>query len=153
MKTLPVLPITLALVGWFGSAARAEAEGVDFIKDAKLYYRVVACKGSDPLPATVDPAIVDKHCAEQTKRYDKIGKTYFTPAADFFASVRPAGLPTTIVYPFGGGDLMSALVTYPDAREITTISLKASAMRWRSWSRHCSTIVHHSRRRFGPLCG
>jgi hypothetical protein len=28
------------------------------------------------------------------------------------------------VYPFGGGDLGSALVTFPDAREITTISLE-----------------------------
>jgi hypothetical protein len=33
-------------------------------------------------------------------------------------------LPTTVVYPFGGGDLASALVTYPDARDITTISLE-----------------------------
>jgi hypothetical protein len=40
--------------------------------------------------------------------------------------VRPAGLPTTVVYPFGGGDLASALVTYPDARDITTISLEHS---------------------------
>jgi hypothetical protein len=29
-----------------------------------------------------------------------------------------------VVYPFGGGDLVSALVAYPDAREITTISLE-----------------------------
>jgi len=29
-----------------------------------------------------------------------------------------------VVYPFGGGDLISALVAYPDAREITTISLE-----------------------------
>ena len=29
-----------------------------------------------------------------------------------------------MVYPFGGGDLMSALVTFPDAKEITTISLE-----------------------------
>jgi hypothetical protein len=38
--------------------------------------------------------------------------------------VRPAGLPRTVVYPFGGGDLVSALVTYPDATEITTVSLE-----------------------------
>ena len=58
------------------------------------------------------------------KRYEYIKRRYFEPAATFFADKRPAGLPTTVVYPFGGGDLMSALVTYPDARDITTISLE-----------------------------
>jgi hypothetical protein len=48
------------------------------------------------------------------------------PAHDFFATVRPANLPATVVYPFGGGDLGSALVTFPDARDITTISLEHS---------------------------
>jgi hypothetical protein len=115
---------TIALVGLLFGATAARADAVDFIKDAKLYYRVVACKGTDPLPASFDAATVDKHCVEQNKRYEKITKTYFTPAAEFFATVRPAGLPTTVVYPFGGGDLMSALVTYPDARDITTISLE-----------------------------
>lgn len=119
MKTLPI-----ALLGLLVSGTVASADPVDFIKDAKLYYRVVACKGTDVLPASFDAATVDKHCVEQNKRYEKITKTYFTPAAEFFATVRPAGLPTTVVYPFGGGDLMSALVTYPDAREITTISLE-----------------------------
>ncbi len=121
MKTLPIAVTFAALLG---GVTEARAEGVDFIKDAKLYYRVVACKGTDPLPATIDAVTVDKHCVEQNKRYDKITKTYFTPAAEFLAALRPANLPTTIVYPFGGGDLMSALVTYPDAREITTISLE-----------------------------
>jgi hypothetical protein len=29
-----------------------------------------------------------------------------------------------VVYPFGGGDLLSAITTYPDAREYTTLSLE-----------------------------
>ena len=33
-------------------------------------------------------------------------------------------MPKTVVYPFGGGDLLSALVAFPDATEITTISLE-----------------------------
>ena len=33
-------------------------------------------------------------------------------------------MPKTVVYPFGGGDLISALVAFPDATEITTISLE-----------------------------
>src|SRR5205085_1911637 len=38
--------------------------------------------------------------------------------------VRPKGVPGVVVYPFGGGDLVSALATFPDATEITTISLE-----------------------------
>jgi len=113
--------VVLALTGGVASAEDAPA---DFIKDAKLYYRVVACKGSDPLPATFDQATVDKHCAEMTKRYDGLDKRYVAPAREFFKPLMPAGLPTTVVYPFGGGDLLGALVTFPDARDITTISLE-----------------------------
>ena len=106
------------------SAVAHADDAADFIADAKLYYRVVACGGTDPVPANLDAAVVDKHCADMAKRYDEFNKTYATPAAAFFAPLRPAGLPTTVVYPFGGGDLASALVTYPDARDITTISLE-----------------------------
>ncbi len=33
-------------------------------------------------------------------------------------------LPEAVVYPFGGGDLLSALAAYPDAAEYTTLSLE-----------------------------
>jgi len=114
------------LVALLAGSARAEPApaGVDFIADAKLYYRVVACKGSDPIPANLDAGIVDKHCTEMQKRYETITQRYITPAQTFFKPLKPTDLPTTIVYPFGGGDLMSALVTFPEARDITTISLE-----------------------------
>jgi hypothetical protein len=48
------------------------------------------------------------------------------PAARFIAELRPRDTPKTVVYPFGGGDLSSALVAFPDATEITTISLEAA---------------------------
>src|SRR5262249_9441779 len=44
----------------------------------------------------------------------------------FLATLRPQGLPATVVYPFGGGDLLAALTTYPDAKQITTLSLELS---------------------------
>lgn len=119
----PVVFAALAAVSAFAPAS-ARAQAVDYIADAKLYYRVVACKGDAPLPATLDAPTIDKHCAEMAKRYTRFHEKYITPATTFFAQLRPANLPTTVVYPFGGGDLASALVTYPDAREITTISLE-----------------------------
>ena len=98
--------------------------GADFLADAKLFYRVVACGGTDPLPAGIDGPTVDAHCAEMAKRYQHYSEKYAAAARAFFAPLRPAALPTAVVYPFGGGDLGSALITFPDAREITTISLE-----------------------------
>ncbi|MGE3544925.1 MAG: hypothetical protein AB7L28_13380, partial [Kofleriaceae bacterium] len=107
------------------AATPAHAEdAADFIADAKLFYRVVACGGTDPLPAAMDAKIVEAHCVEMARRYASFTERYITPARAFFAAKRPANLPTSVVYPFGGGDLAGALVTYPDAREITTISLE-----------------------------
>ena len=87
---------------------------------------LVACGGTEAVPANLDAVAIDKHCADMAKRYDEFQKTYAVPAATFFQALRPAGLSTTVVYPFGGGDLASVLVTYPDARDITTISLEAT---------------------------
>lgn len=109
-----------------GTTPATADDARDFIAEAKLFYRVVACGGSDAVPDSFDASTVDRHCAEMAKRYDEFKKTYADPAAAFFATVRPATLPTTVVYPFGGGDLASALVTFPDARDITTISLEHS---------------------------
>ncbi|MEO7730567.1 MAG: hypothetical protein ABIY55_06305 [Kofleriaceae bacterium] len=105
-------------------ASPGASASADFLADAKLFYRVVACGGTDPLPAGIDAPTVDAHCAEMAKRYQHYSEKYATAARAFFAPLRPAALPTTVVYPFGGGDLGSALITFPDARQITTISLE-----------------------------
>jgi len=120
-RALSVLAWVSLTVG--GATARADAPA-DFIADAKVFFRVVACGGSDALPAAFDAKTVDRHCAEMAKRIQRFKDKYVTPASAFIATLRPAGLPTTVVYPFGGGDLGSALIAYPDAREITTISLE-----------------------------
>ena len=122
MRSVLVAAIVLA-AGTAAAEDRAPA-GADFGPQAKQFYRVVACSNADPLPAELDAAMVGKHCEEMAKRYQQFTETYVTPARAFFAEKRPASLPTTVVYPFGGGDLGSALVTYPDARDITTISLE-----------------------------
>jgi hypothetical protein len=57
-------------------------------------------------------------------RIDVYRKQYATVAKPFLAKLRPAGIPETVIYPFGGGDLLSALTTYPDAGEVDTISLE-----------------------------
>jgi hypothetical protein len=72
----------------------------------------------------VDAPTVEAHCAVMAKRYAHYTEKYAAVARAFFAPLRPPTLPATVVYPFGGGDLGSALITFPDAREITTISLE-----------------------------
>jgi hypothetical protein len=111
-----------ALTAAFGGASADEAR--DFISDAKVFYRVAACGGSEAPPPELDAQVIEKHCAEMKKRYEYLQKNYVEKARAFFAPLQPADLPKTVVYPFGGGDLLSALVTFPGATEITTISLE-----------------------------
>jgi hypothetical protein len=99
-------------------------EGEDFAEEARLLYRVVACQGDAALPQGLDAAVVKQHCARLEPLMARYRKTYVDEAQPFIARLRPAGLPATVVYPFGGGDLVSALTTYPDASEITTLSLE-----------------------------
>ncbi|HEY3452525.1 MAG TPA: hypothetical protein VGK67_39640 [Myxococcales bacterium] len=98
--------------------------GKDFIAEAKLLYRAVACEGSEALPAHLDAKVVAEHCKAMAPKKKKYKEQWIGQARDFIAKLRPAGLPTTVVYPFGGGDLISALTTYPDATDITTLSLE-----------------------------
>jgi hypothetical protein len=132
---MPGLGILLATLGIFLSAACApepQAEvkqveqGEDFAAEAKLLYRVVACSGNAALPAKLDPQIVARHCQPLQARMARYRRLYLARAEPFLASLRPLGLPDTVVYPFGGGDLLAALTTYPDARRITTLSLELS---------------------------
>ncbi len=108
-----------------GATAHAETKksGVDFIDDAKLLYRVAACGGTDPIDDKLTK-IVDKHCKAINEKLDKFRAEYFGKNREWFTAVVPKDAPKTIVYPFGGGDLLSALVAFPDATEITTISLE-----------------------------
>ena len=42
----------------------------------------------------------------------------------YLAQLVPPDLPKRVVYPFGGGDLFTALHAFPSAEEYTTISLE-----------------------------
>jgi hypothetical protein len=108
------------------AAAKSEAplEGEDFAVQAGRLFRVAACGSSDDLPSRFDATVVAKHCEELAHAYEDYKKSWLEVAEPFLASLRPKTLPGVVVYPFGGGDLVSALATFPDASEITTISLE-----------------------------
>ena len=101
----------------------AAAPGADFIDDAKLLYRIAACGGDAPVDAGIQKT-VDHHCKQVMERITKFRELYFEKGRTWFDKVEPPDLPTAVVYPFGGGDLLSALVAFPNATEITTISLE-----------------------------
>jgi len=105
-------------------APAAPSDALDFTAEAKLLFRVVACGDDSPLPAHLDAKVVEAHCKEMRRRYGLYRDTWVKTAMPFIQALKPAGLPTTVVYPFGGGDLVSALTTYPDAKDITTMSLE-----------------------------
>ncbi|HEY0251705.1 MAG TPA: hypothetical protein VGC41_09270 [Kofleriaceae bacterium] len=119
------MKLALACLLVSGVAAAEPAKGQDFISDAKALFRTAACGGTD----AVDPSmqkIVDRHCKTVLEKIEKFRALYFDKGRAFFDKIEPKDLPKTIVYPFGGGDLLSALVAFPDATEITTISLEFS---------------------------
>lgn len=105
------------------SSIASADNGVDFISDAKLLYRVAACGGTDPVDAKIEK-VVEKHCKAIGDKLDAFKKQYFEKGRDWFTKVVPADVPKSVVYPFGGGDLISALVAFPEATDVTTISLE-----------------------------
>jgi hypothetical protein len=98
-----------------------EQPGVEFIDDVRPIFHLVTCQAT---PAGLDAAVVDTWCVKQKKRYERFTTRWGAKARAFLTPHKPAGLPTTLVYPFGGGDLMSALQLFPEAQEVTTISLE-----------------------------
>lgn len=99
--------------------------GTDFTPQARALFRVAACGGEDAIPERFPRRAIERHCREMAATYAAYRAAWADRAAKFIAELRPSTAPKTVVYPFGGGDLVSALVAFPDATEITTISLEA----------------------------
>jgi len=89
-----------------------------------LLHRVVACADNGVEIPPEWTKVVDRHCKELELQKARFRARFVDKAVPFIARLKPAALPEDVVYPFGGGDLASALVTYPEATEITTLSLE-----------------------------
>ena len=97
-------------------------DGYDFTPVAKALLAVAACDGA--IPAEFDSPLVEKHCVEIKKTQADYTKSWVDVAKPFFAEKVPKDIPKKVVYPFAGGDLSTALTVFPDADEITTLSLE-----------------------------
>ncbi len=126
-SSVAIAVLTTALCATLPGAVRAEpAAGTDFGPQARAMFRVAACGSDDPIPERFSARAITAHCQEMARIYASYKKAWADGAERFIAELRPKDLPRTAVYPFGGGDLSSALAVYPDATELTTISLEAA---------------------------
>jgi hypothetical protein len=109
--------------------------GLSFRDDVLLLYRMAACGGDADkrIPESLGDAIkrdklakvVERHCSYLLGQIGKFRTAYFEKHKSWFDEHVPKDT-KTVVYSFGGGDLLSAMVAFPDATEITTISLELS---------------------------
>jgi hypothetical protein len=123
MRLCTVAVVTVVVWLSAGPAARADDTG-DYTPQAAELYRVAACGGDAAIPQRLDKRVIDKHCDRLRRLYTHHRGWWIAKAKTFIAKIRPADAPNVVVYPFGGGDLSSALAVFPDATEITTLSLE-----------------------------
>ncbi len=121
--TAPTIATATATTTATTTTTTIPLEGADFIAQARDLFQTAACGPGEP-PSRFDAGVVQRHCDDLRRAYAEYRKTWVDVAEPFLAALRPKDLPDAVVYPFGGGDLTSALATFPDALEITTISLE-----------------------------
>ncbi|HNR88643.1 MAG TPA: hypothetical protein PKM65_09920 [Spirochaetota bacterium] len=104
-------------------ALKSAGAGKDFIDEARWIYVALAC-GDGPMPDGVDAAARARHCATLTDYAKRYRTNFIEKSRPFFDEVVPRDAPGAVVYPFGGSDVCTTLATFPNATEITTISLE-----------------------------
>lgn len=95
----------------------------EFDEQARMMFRVAACAGDAEVPARIQK-LVDHHCERLVKLNERYRERWLAPIMAFLDELTPDGLPDRVIYPFGGQDLVSALAAFPEASEITIISLE-----------------------------
>ena len=123
--------IALAMAGAArAQPAKAEAAagvaGTDFSAEARVLLKLVACAGDAELPEAWPKPLLKQHCVTLADKAGKYRTRWVDRVRPYLARLVPADLPKRVVYPFGGGDLVSALATFPAAEEFTTISLETA---------------------------
>ncbi len=121
---LALLAMTTSLLADVPPNAGAAAPGGhDFTAAGKALLAVGAC-GNVPAPDGFDAKVLAAHCEIIKKTQTDYLTRWVKPARSFFVEHVPGDVAKKVVYPFAGGDLSTALTVYPDADEITTLSLE-----------------------------
>jgi hypothetical protein len=124
---LTALLTTVATVA-AATASSVRAAGPDYAAEVRFLARAVACDAgiNSPEGAAFANSIAGKsHCDGLARTVATYRRDWLAGAAPFFRGIVPSTLPKTVVYPFGGGDLLTALVIFPEMEELTSVSLEA----------------------------
>lgn len=105
--------------------AELRAQGASFDDELRALSAVVACDGADVDGARFDTATVARHCEALGAIFDRYRDEWLAVARPFFEQLVPGDVPRTVVYPFGGADLLTALAVFPGLAELTSLSLEA----------------------------
>jgi hypothetical protein len=108
------------------SSAAPGAEGADFVAEARVLSQLVTCADGADLPEAWSRPLLRRYCIGLKDLTTKYRTRWVERARPFLARLVPDDLPKRVVYPFGGGDLVTALATFPAADEFTTISLETA---------------------------
>jgi hypothetical protein len=100
--------------------AAAEEEPADLSSEARSLYDLLACQGK--VPPGLDASAVKAFCARLGPAMARHDERVRRPLEALLAPLRPARVPSAVVYPLAGADLLGALETFPEARNITTVS-------------------------------
>jgi len=126
MRFVTSLAVAFVLPAFIG-VARAE-EPASFASELAHLRRLVACDArvSDGVkpPEGMTLKQVDASCKKVRTQVERFRKRWLDKARPFLAKVVPADVVKTVVYPFGGADLMTALTTFPNLSLLTTMSLE-----------------------------
>lgn len=114
----PCVPVKPCEVPQGGAAVPAQEPPADFAAEARQLFDLVSCQG--PAPAGLDAATVKAFCAprEKGRREERVRAVRVAVRAAP-PQPRPEKLPSVVVYPLSGGDLLGALAAFPEARNFT----------------------------------
>lgn len=112
----------LARISPAAALGQDEERGKDYQPAVARLDALIACVPGEPVPAGVSREAFTAHCAKLESTFDRRLHLYVEQGRELFAGLYPADLPRTVLYPFAGGDLAGALLTYPEAEEIVLLS-------------------------------
>lgn len=121
---LPLLLLLPLLAATTPAAASKDGPPIEFTRELDNLWAIAAC--GKPAPEGLVPVdVLRAHCADLDRIFGDYERRWATPARPFFAALVPKDAPRTVLYPFGGADLLTALAIYPDVADLTSISLEA----------------------------
>jgi hypothetical protein len=91
----------------------------DFTSEARQLFDLLSCQGKPP--DGLDALVVKAHCARQARLAARAGELR-APLRELLGKLHPERMPSTVVYPLAGVDLLGALLAYPEARNVTLTS-------------------------------